>query len=108
MPPASYQPDLRYCHEDEVGHQWSEAARTRQRRVLQATETQQAKQTEGEIFDTEKAEYSVSAERREDQIAVDKQVVDVIKQHPDKKFMFGFLASLFSLTNKQYPHKMVF
>jgi len=53
-------------------------------------------------------EYAVSAERREDQIAVDKQVLDVIKKHQDKKFMFGYLGSLFSLTNKQYPHKMVF
>ncbi|MRB67450.1 hypothetical protein GH825_29075, partial [Bacillus thuringiensis] len=66
------------------------------------------KHTEGEIFDTEKAEYSVSAERREDQIAVDKQVLDVVRQNPEKKFMFGYLGSMFSLTNKQYPHKMIF
>ena len=53
-------------------------------------------------------EYTVSAERREDQVAVDKQILDVIRQHPEKKYMFGYLGAMFSLTNKQYPHKMVF
>ena len=50
----------------------------------------------------------MSAERREDQIAVDKQVLDAVRQHADKKFMFGYLGSMFSLTNKQYPHKMIY
>ncbi len=50
----------------------------------------------------------MSDERKEDQIAVDKQILDVIRGNPDKKMLFGYLGALFSLTNKQYPHKMVF
>jgi len=66
------------------------------------------KQGEGEIFDTKKEEYAVSEERKADQIEVDKQVLAAIRAHPDKKLMFGYLKTLFSLKNHQYPHKMVF
>merc|ERR1712055_102371 len=66
------------------------------------------KHAEGEIFDTKKEEYSVSDERKEDQVEVDKQVLDVVRAHPEKKFMFGYLGAMFSLKNKQYPHTMVF
>ena len=50
----------------------------------------------------------MSEERKEDQAAVDKQVLEVIRKHPEKKFMFGYLGAMFSLQSKQYPHKMVF
>merc|ERR1712150_256360 len=66
------------------------------------------KHTEGEIFDTKKEEYSVSEERKEDQVAVDKQILDTIRANSEKKLMFGYLGAMFSLTNKQYPHKMIF
>merc|ERR1719430_2009415 len=66
------------------------------------------KHAEGEIFDTKKEEYSVSDERKEDQVAVDKQVLDVVRAHPEKKLLFGYLGAMFSLKNHQYPHKMVF
>merc|ERR1739848_808295 len=66
------------------------------------------KHAEGEIFDTKKEEYSVSDERKEDQVAVDKQVLDVVRAHEDKKLLFGYLGAMFSLKNHQYPHKMVF
>merc|ERR1711976_1118483 len=69
---------------------------------------QKPKHGEGDIFDTKKEVYTVSEERKEDQVAVDKQILDVIRQHPEKKYMFGYLGAMFSLTNKQYPHKMTF
>jgi large subunit ribosomal protein L6e len=71
-------------------------------------ELKKPRHTEGEIFDTKKEVYSVSEERKQDQLDVDKQLLDVIRQHPERKFMFGYLASLFSLKSKDYPHKMIF
>merc|ERR1712218_4399 len=62
---------------------------------------------EGEIFDTKKEEYSVSEERKADQVEVDKQVLDVIRAQADKKLLFGYLGAMFSLKNHQFPHKMV-
>merc|ERR1711962_763442 len=69
---------------------------------------QKPKQGEGEIFDTKKEEYSVSEQRKDDQVAVDKQILDAIRAHPEKKLLFGYLKQLFSLKNHQFPHKMVF
>ncbi|GFO43140.1 60S ribosomal protein l6-like [Plakobranchus ocellatus] len=66
------------------------------------------KHTEGDIFSTEKEVYSVTEERKEDQIAVDGQILDVIRKHKEKKLLFGYLGAMFSLSNNQYPHKMVF
>merc|ERR1719184_17451 len=66
------------------------------------------KHTEGEIFNTKKEVYTVSEERKEDQVAVDKQVLDAIRANPEKKLLFGYLGAMFSLKNHQYPHKMVF
>merc|ERR1712019_125553 len=66
------------------------------------------KQGEGEIFDTKKEEYVVSEERKADQLEVDKQLLEVIRAHEDKKLMFGYLKTMFSLKNHQYPHKMMF
>merc|ERR1719443_1057714 len=63
---------------------------------------------EGEIFDTKKEEYAVSDERKEDQVAVDKQVLDAIRKNADKKLLFGYLGAMFSLKNHQFPHKMLF
>jgi len=52
--------------------------------------------------------YTVSEERKQDQVEVDKQLIDVVHQHPERKFMYSYLTSLFSLKSKEYPHKMVF
>lgn len=52
--------------------------------------------------------YTVSDERKEDQVAVDKQILDVIRKNTEKKMLFGYLGSMFSLGSRQYPHKMVF
>merc|ERR1711963_83970 len=67
-----------------------------------------AKSAQGDIFNTKKEVYSVSEERKEDQKSVDSQLLDVIRKHPEKKLMFGYLGAMFSLSNGQYPHKMVF
>ena len=53
-------------------------------------------------------EYSVTEERKKDQVDVDKQVLDAIRKNADKKLLFGYLGAMFSLKNKQYPHKMIF
>merc|ERR1711893_201573 len=66
------------------------------------------KHTEGDIFDTKKEEYSVTEERKKDQVDVDKQVLDAIRKNADKKLLFGYLGAMFSLKNKDYPHKMTF
>merc|ERR1711922_102379 len=70
--------------------------------------SQKPKNTEGDIFNAKKEVYAVSEERKEDQSAVDKQILDVIRKLPEKKLMFGYLGAMFSLSNSQYPHKMVF
>lgn len=50
----------------------------------------------------------MTAERKADQVEVDKQVIAAIKKREDKKLMFGYLKLDFKLGNNQYPHKMVF
>jgi len=66
------------------------------------------KHREGELFDTGKEEYTLSNERKEDQVIVDKQILKVIKASKDKKALKGYLETMFSLKNKMYPHKMLF
>ncbi|KAJ8313068.1 hypothetical protein KUTeg_010441 [Tegillarca granosa] len=66
------------------------------------------KHTEGEIFDSKKEVYQVSDERKQDQVAVDNQVLEAIRKNADKKYLFGYLGAMFSLQNGQYPHKMIF
>jgi len=63
------------------------------------------KHGDGEIFDTEEESYTVSAERKEDQKALDSQLMSVVK---GTEFMEGYLSSKFGLQNGQYPHNMVF
>jgi len=71
-------------------------------------ELKKPRHTEGEIFDTKKEVYSVSDERKTDQIEVDKQLLEVIRKHPERKFINGYLGSLFSLKSHDFPHRMVF
>ena len=62
-------------------------------------------QNEGEIFQTKKAVYQASAERKEDQKAVDAAVLVAAKKVP---YMVSYLASNFSLQNGQNPATMKF
>merc|ERR1719447_1934214 len=65
--------------------------------------SQKQKQGEGDIFDNKKEVYAASEERKEDQSAVDRQILDVIRKLPEKKLMFGYLGAMFSLSNNQFP-----
>ncbi|XP_055939916.1 60S ribosomal protein L6-like isoform X1 [Argiope bruennichi] len=67
-----------------------------------------SKKDEEEIFETKKEEYVVTEQRKKDQVEVDKQILDVIKAHPEKNTMLHYLKALFYLQNKMYPHNMKF
>ena len=70
---------------------------------------QKQKQGEGDIFVNKKKEvYIASEEKKADQSEVDRQILDVIRKLPEKKLMFGYLGAMFSLSNNQFPHAMVF
>ena len=49
--------------------------------------------------------YSVSDVRKEDQRAVDKQLMPLVRAQPSLR---QYLADRFSLSHGQYPHQMVF
>nr|AWD75467.1 60S ribosomal protein L6 [Callistoctopus minor] len=66
------------------------------------------KHKEVELFETEKKEYTLTKERKEDQLEVDKQVIEAIKKNRERKQLKGYLQSMFALKNKMYPHKMLF
>jgi large subunit ribosomal protein L6e len=62
-------------------------------------------QNEGEIFQTKKASYQASSERKEDQKAVDAAIVAAAKKVP---YMVNYLSANFALRNGQDPAKMIF
>ena len=53
-------------------------------------------------------EYTVCDERKQDQLTVDNQILGVVRQHPEKKYLFGYLGAMFALKNRDFPHTMVF
>ena len=52
--------------------------------------------------------YKASDVRKEDQAALDKQILDLIRKSPEKKSIFGYLGSMFGLRSGHLPHKMKF
>ncbi|KAI3407378.1 60S ribosomal protein L6 [Globodera pallida] len=54
------------------------------------------------------SQYFVTDQRKQDQKSMDSQVLEVIRKHPEKKFLFGYLGSRFHLAKEMHPHKMVF
>jgi large subunit ribosomal protein L6e len=52
--------------------------------------------------------YKPSDQRKADQQVVDKQIIGVIRKHPDKKHLFAYLSAMFGLRSSQYPHRMKF
>ena len=73
-----------------------------------ARKNKHAKNEDPDIFATKKEEYVVSDQRKADQKAVDGAILDVIRKSSDKKLLFGYIGSSFSLHKGQYPHTMVF
>ncbi|XP_053655346.1 large ribosomal subunit protein eL6 [Cherax quadricarinatus] len=67
-----------------------------------------AKKEEGDIFEQKKEKYVPSEQRKKDQAVVDKLIVSAIKKREDKKMLFGYLGSVFTLRNKMYPHRLSF
>jgi large subunit ribosomal protein L6e len=67
-----------------------------------------AKTGEADIFAKKNEGYVLSDQRKKDQQDVDAGILSVIKAHPDKKALFGYLGSTWSLRKNEYPHKMVF
>lgn len=61
-----------------------------------------------EIFETKKEQYKVNEERKAAQLNVDKQLLAVVKAHPERRLVKSYLKSRFALTNKMQPHKLKF
>jgi len=66
------------------------------------------KGTETDIFASKNEGYVLSDQRKADQQNVDGQILSVVKAHPDKKALFGYLGSTWSLRKNEHPHKLVF
>jgi len=63
-----------------------------------------SKKEEGDIFGQKTEKYVCTPKKRQDQKALDKQVLSAITQHPDKKSIFPYLSTFFGLKNRMYPH----
>jgi len=63
---------------------------------------------DGDIFDSSKAEYTASDERKADQVAVDSQVLEAVKKHPEGPILKQYLRAGFALSKGEYPHLMAF
>merc|ERR1712088_286263 len=61
-----------------------------------------AKASEEGIFESTQAKYTASAERKEDQKAVDAGILSAIKATP---YLAGYLKAQFGLSKGQFPHK---
>ncbi|GFY70339.1 60S ribosomal protein L6 [Trichonephila inaurata madagascariensis] len=66
------------------------------------------KKDEEEIFETKKQGYVLTEQRKKDQVEMDKQIISIIRKHPEKKIMLQYLRAMFYLRNHMYPHQMKF
>ncbi len=70
---------------------------------------QKTKSAEDSLFvQPEKPKYELTETRKEDQKAVDLQVLKAIKRSPKAKLLMAYLKSQFSLSRNDKPHKMIF
>jgi len=67
-----------------------------------------SKKDDTNLFTTTKEPYVVSDQRKQDQQAIDKQIIAAIRKHADKKLLFGYIGSYFWLAKNQRPHSMIF
>jgi len=84
---------------DNVSDEYFRRSKRERRRKVKADD---------DIFAEKKEGYVVSDQRKQDQTAVDTQLLNLIRAHPDKKLLFGYLGSTFSLRKNEYPHRMLF
>ncbi|VDO10242.1 unnamed protein product [Rodentolepis nana] len=66
------------------------------------------KKTDDKIFAENEKKYTVTDLRKQMQKSVDKAVIGAIKSTKNPSMMASYLKSMFSLSKKDYPHKMVF
>lgn len=71
-------------------------------------EKKSKKSTDANVFAQEKKAWKPDEQRKQDQKSVDKQLLDVIRKHPEKKTLFSYLGSYFQLRNRVHPHKLQF
>lgn len=62
----------------------------------------------GDIFDSKVEAYKPDELRKKDQIAVDKQIVALIRKNPDKNILLKYLGAYFQLRKGVYPHELKF
>ena len=59
---------------------------------------------DGDIFEAKKEEYKPSEQRKTDQAAIDKQILEVIAKHPDAAMLKAYMQNILSLSKGQFPH----
>merc|ERR1712112_445134 len=67
---------------------------------------EKVKKADGDIFTSKKEDYKPSEQRKTDQAAVDAEVLEVMKKHPEAAALKSYFKATFSLSKGQYPHKM--
>lgn len=66
------------------------------------------KKGDGDIFQAKAKKYRPSVERKKDQKEVDKQVLQAVAKHPEKRLLLKYLSSVFKVSKGVYPHKLKF
>jgi len=69
---------------------------------------EKARKSADNLYKVEKQSYVPSSERKEDQKSIDKQILEAVVKRKDKRLFAAYLRSMFALSKKDYPHKMMF